>query len=59
MTIGGGRRKLNRHKKILFYRGIGFSSPFLALTFSLYSLLLGLARSRIPQHSQNNLSVKK
>jgi hypothetical protein len=29
---------------------IGF---FLALTFSLYSPLAGLALSRIPQHSQN------
>jgi hypothetical protein len=31
-------------------------SFFLALTFSLYSLLAGLALNRIPQHSQNNLS---
>ena len=33
----------------------GFSLFFLALTFSLYALLLGLARSRTLQHSQNNL----
>jgi hypothetical protein len=32
---------------------------FLALTFSLNSLLVGLALNRIPQHSQNSLSVKK
>ena len=37
----------------------GVISFFLALTFSLNSLLVGLALSRIPQHSQNNLSVKK
>jgi hypothetical protein len=34
-------------------------SFFLALTFSLNTLLVGLDLNRIPQHSQNNLSVKK
>ena len=32
---------------------------FLDLNFSLNSLLVGLALNRIPQHSQNSLSVKK
>jgi hypothetical protein len=34
-------------------------SFFLALTFSLNSLLEGLALSRIPQHSQNKFVVIK
>jgi hypothetical protein len=32
---------------------------FIALTFSLNSLLVELALNRIPQHSQNSFSVKK
>jgi hypothetical protein len=34
-------------------------TSLLALTFSLNSHLAGLALNRIPQHSQNSLSVKK
>jgi hypothetical protein len=32
---------------------------FFALTFSLYTFALGLALSRIPQHSQNKSEVGK
>jgi hypothetical protein len=38
---------------------VSYCCFLLALTFSLYSLLVGLALNRIPQHSQNSLSVKK
>jgi hypothetical protein len=37
----------------------GFNSFFFALTFSLYTFTLGLALSRIPQHSQNNSEIGK
>jgi hypothetical protein len=51
-----GPKNIVQKYKDYFYTVISF---FLALTFSLNSLFARLALSRIPQHSQNNLSVKK